>query len=242
VYCVTVPNHIIQVRRNGKAMWCGNCGYDGYVVDGKFTTNCLCGYEVKDQAYVCKVFDATPKIIDDVNIAMSLHLKDCRGHYSTEIRINDKGRGYFIDPTVRIPSPPGELMCEIYSNYAESFYDTATSKLPELSTTKLYGAEFILTSDWNDKHELCVEYPSDLSQWVKLKNHVKRGKNTYCIPNGNGGFFGAVVGLGTSLKSAIQNVVDVAEQVKAEGFKFDSSVFDEANSAVKAGEQFGIKY
>lgn len=595
VYCVTVPNHIIQVRRNGKAMWCGNCGYDGYVVDGKFTTNCLCGYEVKDQAYVCKVFDATPKIIDDVNIAMSPYLKDCRGHYSTEIRINDKGKGYFIDPTCysddtevltnqgwkffndlngtetictlnpetrqieyhapskyisyqysgkmvgisspkktlellvtpnhsvwgservktnpikefradsipsklliprtgewagveqdtftipayhvewhsgkgvgidkeydnpavdvpmddwlrflaiylgdgscskysvcvtqfdkvaeyekiisklpfnysradkgfniysvqlraylkqfgvcdqkfvpdyvkqlsprqikvfldayilgdgekresgskrifttspqladdmqelflksgsvadihikkvkgstmtcagrsyvrkrdsyviseratfdtcwvegqascrsskyisehdydgwvydvevpnhilyvrrngkpcfsgncRIPSPPGELMCEIYSNYAESFYDIATGKLPELSTAKLYGAEFILTSDWNDKHELCVEYPSDLSQWVKLKNHVKRGKNTYCIPNGNGGFFGAVVGLGTSLKSAIQNVVDVAEQVKAEGFKFDSSVFDEANNAVKAGEQFGIKY
>lgn len=27
VYCVTVPNHIIYVRRNGKAVWCGNC-YD----------------------------------------------------------------------------------------------------------------------------------------------------------------------------------------------------------------------
>ena len=25
VYCVTVPNHIIYVRRNGKACWCGNC-------------------------------------------------------------------------------------------------------------------------------------------------------------------------------------------------------------------------
>ena len=25
VYCVTVPNHIIFVRRSGKAVWCGNC-------------------------------------------------------------------------------------------------------------------------------------------------------------------------------------------------------------------------
>jgi hypothetical protein len=25
VYCVEVPNNIIMVRRNGKAMWCGNC-------------------------------------------------------------------------------------------------------------------------------------------------------------------------------------------------------------------------
>lgn len=27
VYCVTVPNHVIYVRRNGKVVWCGNC-YD----------------------------------------------------------------------------------------------------------------------------------------------------------------------------------------------------------------------
>jgi len=25
VYCVNVPNHVIYVRRNGKAVWCGNC-------------------------------------------------------------------------------------------------------------------------------------------------------------------------------------------------------------------------
>lgn len=27
VYCVTVPNHIIFVRRSGKAVWCGNCSH-----------------------------------------------------------------------------------------------------------------------------------------------------------------------------------------------------------------------
>jgi ATP-dependent 26S proteasome regulatory subunit len=26
VWCVTVPNHIVYVRRNGKPVWCGNCG------------------------------------------------------------------------------------------------------------------------------------------------------------------------------------------------------------------------
>ena len=28
VYCVTVPNHIIYVRRKGKSVWCGNCFID----------------------------------------------------------------------------------------------------------------------------------------------------------------------------------------------------------------------
>ncbi len=27
VFCVTVPNHIVYVRRNGKAVWCGNSGW-----------------------------------------------------------------------------------------------------------------------------------------------------------------------------------------------------------------------
>lgn len=30
VYCVTVPNHIILVRRKGKIVWSGNCGYHGW--------------------------------------------------------------------------------------------------------------------------------------------------------------------------------------------------------------------
>ena len=24
VYCVTIPNHILYIRRNGKGVWCGN--------------------------------------------------------------------------------------------------------------------------------------------------------------------------------------------------------------------------
>lgn len=30
VYCLTVPNHIVFTRRNGKAVWSGNCGYHGW--------------------------------------------------------------------------------------------------------------------------------------------------------------------------------------------------------------------
>jgi hypothetical protein len=32
VYCVTVPNHILFIRRNGKTCWCGNSewGQQGY--------------------------------------------------------------------------------------------------------------------------------------------------------------------------------------------------------------------
>lgn len=31
VHCVTVPNHVVYVRRNGKAVWCGNSDWEGDV-------------------------------------------------------------------------------------------------------------------------------------------------------------------------------------------------------------------
>jgi glutamate-1-semialdehyde aminotransferase len=30
VYCITVPNHLLYVRRNGRTIWSGNCGYHGW--------------------------------------------------------------------------------------------------------------------------------------------------------------------------------------------------------------------
>ncbi len=30
VYCLTVPNHLVFARRNGRAVWSGNCGYAGW--------------------------------------------------------------------------------------------------------------------------------------------------------------------------------------------------------------------
>lgn len=45
VYCVDVPNHIIFVRRNGKAVWCGNCL-------AQMTRHRIASYSVESQRYV----------------------------------------------------------------------------------------------------------------------------------------------------------------------------------------------
>jgi hypothetical protein len=39
VYCVTVPNHVIYVRRNGKPVWCGNSDHGGCPKTGRFEIN-----------------------------------------------------------------------------------------------------------------------------------------------------------------------------------------------------------
>ena len=142
----------------------------------------------------------------------------------------------------RIPSPPGELMSELYENYAEAFWQIAGGEVPKMKPKAKFGAEIIMTSHWHTDHELCVEYPSEIAKFVKLKNDCRRGKYNYCIPNGDDEFFGAAIYYADTLQGAIDGCLDVAKQIDAHKFHVDSEMFKEALEAVKSGEKFGIKY
>ena len=219
-------------------------GYDGFQVDGQFTNNCIVGYEIKDKGFVGKVFKETPQIIKGTNDAFADTFSKLgyRGNYSTELRVTKDGIPFYIDATCRVPSPPGELICEIYENWAEATYQIACGLLPELKPKAKFGAEIILTSGWHDEHELHVKFPSKYKQNIKLKNHTIRDGEYYCIPNGNGAFFGSVVAYADSLEEAIEKVLSIAESVEADECEFDNTLFDKAREAIEAGEKFGIKY
>ena len=99
-----------------------------------------------------------------------------------------------------------------------------------------------MTSEWHNEHEIHVKFPTKYKKHVKLKNYTIRDWEYYCIPNGNGTFFGAVVASGKTLKEAIEKVKEVAGAIEADEFHYDPSAFDAATEAVKAGEKFGIIY
>jgi hypothetical protein len=219
-------------------------GYDGFCIDGEYTENCIVGYEIKDICFVGKIFLKTPKILADINAAFAPAQKELggRGNLSTEIRQTKDGKSYYIDPTERVPSPPGEVICEVYEDWAEDTYRIACGEVPVLKPQGKFIAELVLTSEWYGDHELHVTFPKKYRQHVKLKNHTVRDGEFYCIPNGNGNFFGAVVAYADTLKEAVDKVKEVAESVEADDYKYDPSGFDEATEAVKAGEQFGIVF
>ncbi len=219
-------------------------GYDGFCIDGEYTENCCVGYEVKDKGLVAKVFRNTPSILEHVNRKISPVFKKYgyRGHFSSEIRITEKGIPYFIDPTCRAPSPPSELLCELYENYAEAIWDISGGVVPILKSKGVYGAELILSSPWHERNELCVEISKELIPNVKLKNHTKRSDVFYCIPNENGGIFGAVIAYGSTIKEATQKVLNVVKDIKADELDYESSTFDKAEEQYQSGERFGIKF
>src|SRR5262249_52813353 len=55
VYCVNVPNHVIHVRRNRKAAWCGNC-YDEAKRFAEAITMAYHRYHQVDSK-ICRIFN-----------------------------------------------------------------------------------------------------------------------------------------------------------------------------------------
>lgn len=219
-------------------------GYDGYMLDGEYTSNGIIGYEIKDKGFIGKVFPETPDILKEINDAFSDTFKKLgyRGNYSTEVRITKDGVPYYIDATCRVPSPPGEALCELYHNWAEATYQLATGELPKLEPVAKYVAEIVLTSGWHEDHEIHVKFPKSIKRFVKLKNHTVRDGEYYCIPNGNDEFFGAVIGFGNTVDEAVERVLEYAKQIEADGLEYDPAMFDKAKEQIKSGEKFGIKF
>jgi len=219
-------------------------GYDGFIVDGTYTKNALTGYEIKDEGYIGAISESAPKVLQIVNQKMSPIYKQLgyRGHYSNEIRITEDKKAYLTDPTCRAPSPPAALMSEIYSNYSEIVWSIAIGEVPSLAPISKYGSEIELVSPDNEDREICVQFPPDLSPFVKLKNHYKKGESYYCVDNGNSGFFGSVICYGDSVEEVTTKCLEYAKKVVADGLVIRDEVFTKAKEAIDAGRKYGIMF
>ena len=215
-------------------------GWDGYQLDGKYSENGLIGYELKDRGYCSVIADKKPDILAKIDGAFAPEFKRLgyAGNYSTEVRITKDGTPYFIDATCRTPSPGGELQCEIYENWAEIVWHLAHEKLIEPKPRAKFGAEIVLRSSWHEDHEIHVKFPKEIAECVKLKNHTKRDGEWYCIPNGNGGYFGAVVAYADTMEEAVKKVLEYAEQIEADELELDSNVFETIQKSIAAGKKF----
>jgi len=223
-------------------------GGDRYNIDGQFTKKGLVGYEIKDKGYMCKVFDEMPKIINDVDMKIGPELGEhkYRAAWSTELRVNKKGEVRFTDATARFGAPPGGLMCEIFDHDDQSFgqtvCDIADGIVPELKEVAKFGATIVMASWFNEKKEICVQFPKEFKQNVKLQNCYKYKDEYYCVENETDGYFGEVVAWGNSVKEATEKAKEIADSLVCLGKEYDSSVFDKASECIEKGERFGINF
>ena len=217
-------------------------GGDRYCIDGEYTKKGTIGYEVKDKGYIYRVVKEMPKAVNDIDMKMAPEFKrfGYRGAYSTELRINKKGEIRFTDLTARFGSPPGEGQFLTWKKFGQAMSDIADGKVPVLEENAEYGAIIILTSWFNEDNEICVEFPKEFEDNIKLKNDYKHEGKYYCVPNESDGFFGAVVTVGKSVKEVTEKAKEIASEVHCIGLEYDESVFDKAQEAIESGKQFGV--
>jgi len=222
VYCVTVPNSIIMVRRNGKAMWCGNCGYVGKFVP----------------------YDNLSPSITDYNKKMASTMKDFgyRGFFSTEIRVSKDKPPYMVDKCARAGSPPNELYQYMYTNLADIIWYGAKGILIDPIVEHKYGVEAIIHSAWSDTNWLAIHFPKKYRDNIKLYNACCIDGKYYCVPQKLGHIaIGGVVATGDTLEEAIELAKKIAATVEGHEVEIRTESFDKAQEEFNKLAKMGIK-
>jgi len=222
-------------------------GTDFYVVDGEYPDKVLWGIEKKGSGYIAKVedYNNVPKALKDITDVYKKVFKQykARTFYSTEIRVDEKGRGYLIDNTLRMPMPSSSA-CEMvaFKNWDEIIIEGAKGNLvnPVIDEDVKYLASVSLESYWADNHWLVVEIPEEYREFIKFRKHLKDGNKYYAIP----GFSSicAVVGYGKTLDEAIEMCIKIAEQVKAYQIEYNFTGLQQIKEDIEKGEKLGLKF
>ena len=222
-------------------------GFDGFCIDGQFPKIALQGWERKDLSYIASVqnYEDLPKQVVQVNEAMAPLLKDFRyrNFWSTEIRITDDGTPYFIDPTCRCPSPATEAQLELYDNLGEIIWEGAHGNLVDPNPVAKFAVEAMIYHNEDADGWRSMEIPDEVRQWVKLYR-VCKINGAYHIPPGENKMdeIGAVVGIGDTIKEAIDHLHETVEELKDQPVAIRTEALYDALTEIQEAEKKGIEF
>ena len=227
-------------------------GDDPWFNGTKFFDKLLYGKEEKDAGYLCKVisYSKLPQIVKDIHDKMIPELKKygVQSPLSTELRVHDKDTAFFTDACMRIGSPPGELICEMWANLPEMLVAVASGEDIEQEVSideddnkpALYGASIFLYSEKLKSEITTVTFPKSIGRWVKLQNYYRRDGKSFCIPQDGGSCIGSAIGIGSTAESAEMKALEVAEQIRADGLHYSENVFDRIDESVEKARKLGV--
>lgn len=204
IFCVTVPNHIILVRRNGKITWSGNSSYFG----------ALCDYT------------DLPKPLKTVTDAIwpLLARLDYANNFHAEVRVTPDGTPYFTDPTCRHASPAGEPLLEACTNLGEIVLAGSQGEYVEPEWEAKFVAQVLIDhKDDGKEHWRTVRVP-DL-RWIKLYNACKVGEDLYGIPPlmNSCSVIGSVLGQGDTPEEAVESLKEHAALLDGQDVTVDTA-------------------
>lgn len=218
---------------------------DSWTIDGQFPSGTLVGIEQKDACYAGRFMPQSevPSPLREVNQKLSQTLKNYgyRGFWSPETLIVN-GKPYLNDPCCRIPSPPGELYLEFYTNLAEIIWAGANGKMVDPQLIAPIGVQLVMSSEWSDCHWNTFSWPAKYDRNVKLREACKIGGKYQSIPQGIGlNQPGSIIGWGETLDDAEKMVREVADSIKATNLRVPLDAFEQIRQTLTEAEKVGLK-
>lgn len=221
-------------------------GYDGYCVDGEFPAVSMMGIECKDKSYIgtVKLYADLPEPVKEVNEAFSPILKEYRyrNRFSTEIRVTESGEFYFLDPTMRLPSPAGESQLANEKNTGEIYWEGAAGNLVQPQYRNEFAVQVVMHHEEDMGEWRPLTIPKQYRRNVFLKYACKNDEEYWITPQCHDDIVGWVVGLGDTIEDAIDEAKEVAEALEGQSLKISTDGLMDSLKAVQSQEDSGLPF
>jgi hypothetical protein len=220
-------------------------GYDGLVVDGKYSSSGMWGYEKKGSGFIGQTVknEDVPEGIKLVNDKLSSFFAGMktRSFWSSEVMVDKNKTGYLIDPTVRVPQPVGlALHTEIWKNLPEFIWAAGNGELIDLIPAYKYGCGTALASDWAGEHWLEVTVDPAVRQYIKFRALMMQGDKYFIVPGPVSESVCSVIGLGNTVDEAVEHLRENIKGVSGFELDADTGGIDNVIDEIKQGAAFGL--
>jgi len=216
-------------------------GIDAYCIDGKYPEIVMHGMECKDKSYIgCMTdWDDLPEQVRTVNEEFAPALVDYRGFFCTEVRITDEGKNYFIDPTCRAPSPPHQLMTELFENFADIIWQGANGNCIDPVPAAKFGVQALLSGGGDGWSAFTID--KSIESQVKTGFCCQIDDRLVFPPHQLGSMCGYLTGIGDTMEDAIGSLQDAAKKLP-DGMKCEDKSIAELLKEVKSAEEKGMEF
>jgi phosphoribosylamine-glycine ligase len=238
------PKYTVEHHINGLA----EIGMDIPTVNGRYTSHCMAGLEVKDCMYVCKIipYHSLPFQVRDITDRLAPVFNDMEysGIFSDEVMIGEDKRGYMLDFTCRFGQPPTSILTSMWKNFSEVVWKIANGMIPEIEYEYEYAVQFVIKSDLAENHPSPVKIPKQYQEFVKIKNLVIDEDGTwYYTPNGmKMKEIGACVGLGNSIDEAFKKATKIADSIEGFDISIKVDAMEKAKKSLDRLKKAGISF
>jgi hypothetical protein len=221
-------------------------GIDTYIINGQIPETVMVGIESKDSSYIGRYieYEKLPKQLKVThdNIMWYFKEKQYRNFYSNEVRITKTKVPYLIDVTCRLPLPPSELYMEMIDNMAEIIYKGASGEMVSPKWNYKYGALVIIKSDWAKEHFQPILVDKGYEKFLKLRYNCFIDNPTIVPQESELKEIGAVIGVGNTMKEAIENCKENASHVQGYCIEIDTDSLIKNEESVKQYDLIGLKF